>query len=69
MQREFDRLMAAVDKRQNSSFQFNLVHQGIVREAPMLVQWLMRNYYGQHYGSDEALVRLPLRETYSCLHF
>ena len=57
MEREFENLMTAVDERHHSSFRFNLVNQAVVREAPMLVQWLMRNYYGLNYGSDEALVR------------
>ena len=58
VEREFERLMAAVDQRHNQSLRFNLVNQAIVREAPMLVQWLMRNHYGNNYGSDAALVRL-----------
>ena len=40
---------------QNSLFPFGLVNQMIIRETPMLVQWLLRNEYGKQFSSDEAV--------------
>ena len=34
---------------------FGLMNQFVVREAPMLVQWILRNEYGKRWGDDERL--------------
>lgn len=51
----FDALIVSVKARLHASWRFGLVNQAIVREAPMLVQWLLRNEYGQKISAESVL--------------
>mmetsp|Transcript_17915 Transcript_17915/g.50472 ORF Transcript_17915/g.50472 Transcript_17915/m.50472 type:complete len:1265 (+) Transcript_17915:174-3968(+) len=53
----FDDLMRIMWLRLQKSWKFGLINQQIVREAPMLLQWLLRNEYGKNWGTDEELCR------------
>ena len=48
----FQRLMRLVHHRQFETWKFGLLNQLIVRETPMVVQWVLRNSYGQNWGTD-----------------
>uniref|UniRef100_A0A7S4KUP4 ABC transporter domain-containing protein n=1 Tax=Paramoeba aestuarina TaxID=180227 RepID=A0A7S4KUP4_9EUKA len=57
VQTRFKKLMNVIWLRLKTNWYFGLVNQAIVREAPMLVQFLLRNSYGQQWGSDEELTK------------
>lgn len=55
---EFNKVHAIQLERLTESWNFGLVNQALVREAPMLVQWLLRNMYGQsHVHADDQGVK------------
>lgn len=48
---EFRGVLALEFSRLKANFAFGLVSHAVVREAPMLVQWLLRNAYGLSFGA------------------
>ena len=54
--KEFDSVSALAFHRLKVSLSFGVVNQAIVRETPMLVQWLLRNEFGKRAGSDESVL-------------
>lgn len=52
---QFKKVSMLHSHRLSTNWTFGLVNQAIIREAPMLTQWLLRNAYGQQYGSDSAI--------------
>eukprot|EP00040_Diaphanoeca_grandis_P021946 m.117418 g.117418 ORF g.117418 m.117418 type:complete len:1285 (-) comp28579_c0_seq1:26-3880(-) len=53
---QHDKLFNIQMQKLSQSYNFDLINQAIVRKAPMLVQWLLRNTYGQRCGTDEEVV-------------
>lgn len=49
---EFEGVLELEYSRLRANFFFGLVSHAVVREAPMLVQWLLRNAYGLSFGAD-----------------
>jgi ABC-type uncharacterized transport system fused permease/ATPase subunit len=55
VEEQFGKVYGIQMQRLQESWNFGLVNQALVREAPMLVQWLLRNSYGQSYGTDQEV--------------
>eukprot|EP00038_Savillea_parva_P019941 m.29771 g.29771 ORF g.29771 m.29771 type:complete len:1290 (-) comp4631_c0_seq1:347-4216(-) len=51
-EKEFHGVLGLEFSRLRANFFFGLVSHAIVREAPMIVQWLLRNSYGLSLGAD-----------------
>uniref|UniRef100_A0A7S4G1Q1 ABC transporter domain-containing protein n=1 Tax=Eutreptiella gymnastica TaxID=73025 RepID=A0A7S4G1Q1_9EUGL len=52
-----DDLIRQMGKRLFAKWKYDIVHGAVIREAPFLVQWLVRNEYGQRaYADDKAVV-------------
>jgi len=54
--KEFDSVSKLAFHRLKVSLSFGVVNQAIVRETPMLVQWLLRNEFGKRAGSDASVL-------------
>ena len=49
------RLMQHTDRKLWQTWKFNLINGAIVREAPFLVQWILRNEYGKKMSDGDVL--------------
>eukprot|EP00659_Diplonema_papillatum_P008489 gene8489-13107_t len=77
---KFDELMTHAQDRLLVTWKFNLINGGIVREAPNLVQWLLRNEYskgmadadvirdgGEHLGRVQAFIFDATNQMFICM--
>lgn len=53
--KRFEAVQEVAEVRLRANWSFGIVNQGIIREAPMLTQWLLRNEHGKQFGHDEAV--------------
>ena len=53
--KQFDSVLKVALKRLQLNWSFGMVNQAIIRETPMLAQWLLRNEHGKRFGDDEAI--------------
>ena len=53
--KQFGSVMEVALKRLQLNWSFGMVNQAVIRETPMLAQWLLRNEHGKHFGDDAKI--------------